>query len=168
MSQAAPDRSRRALLRGRRGGTAAMRPPWALAENDFLDACTRCADCVEACPEGILAKGDGGFPERLRTRGECTFCAACVEACAPRALSRDSGRAWDWTVRIDEACLAQAGIVCFACREACPERAIALPPRLGQVAAPVLDEARCSACGACVSICPAQAIALVEREGLPA
>ena len=33
----------------------ALRPPGALPEKDFLAACTRCGQCVQACPYDIVA-----------------------------------------------------------------------------------------------------------------
>ena len=32
----------------------ALRPPGALPEKDFLAACTRCGQCVQACPYDML------------------------------------------------------------------------------------------------------------------
>lgn len=38
-----------------------LRPPGALAEPAFLDACTRCGDCIRACPaQCITVRGDEG------------------------------------------------------------------------------------------------------------
>ncbi len=54
-------------------------------------------------------------------------------------------------------CLERQGIVCQACRDTCPERAIGFRP--GGAGAPVIDPARCNACGACLPACPVGAIA---------
>lgn len=153
-----PDPSLRALLRGRRPTPAAMRPPWALAEPEFLESCTRCGDCVRACPQRVLGLGDGGFPVLLARAGECTFCRACVDACAPAALRADRDRAWNWVVEVDARCLTHSGIVCQSCRDACAPRAIRFQPSRA-VAQPQIDGDRCNACGACVAVCPAAAIA---------
>ena len=56
------DASRRGFFRGRPRPKAENRPPWALAEALFVDRCTRCNDCLSACPEHILVASDGGFP----------------------------------------------------------------------------------------------------------
>ena len=86
--------SRASLLRGRlRGGPPPLRPPWALAEPAFLEACTRCDACRAACPEGILVRGSGGFPLVDFQRGECTFCGRCAAACEDGALTRPGARA---------------------------------------------------------------------------
>lgn len=163
MGGAVINRSRRALLHGGRRTNAPMRPPWALAESHFLDACTRCGDCVTACPEVILTRGDGGFPERITDAGECSFCRDCVAACETGALDAQANSAWRWTVSIGDACLAAQGVVCFSCRDACPERAISFVPSRG-VAQPALDASRCNACGACVAACPPSAIRLVAND----
>ena len=61
--------SRRGLFRGR---LSAPRPgiqlPWSVSWDEFVAGCTRCGDCLAACPEQILIKGDGashgGFSPR--------------------------------------------------------------------------------------------------------
>lgn len=68
------DLSRRGFLRGRVRPKAEIRPPWALPESEFVDRCTRCNDCLKACPQGILVPGDGAYPTVEFSRGECTFC----------------------------------------------------------------------------------------------
>jgi len=143
-----------------------MRPPWALGEPDFLDACTRCGDCIAACPEHVLVRDAGRFPAFDPTLGECVFCEACVEVCAPRALDKAEVQpAWSLKARIASACLAMNGVICLACRDACGEAAIRFQPARGG-AAPRLDDACCTGCGACVGICPVSAISLASA-GLP-
>jgi ferredoxin-type protein NapF len=155
-------RSRRALLRGDpTPRDVPLRPPWSVAEETFTDACTRCGECLDACPEDILIHGDGGFPTVDFQRGECSFCQDCVDACPePAFLDPTEHPPWRQTARISEACLCQRGVVCQNCRDACPENAIRFPPRLGGPALPVLDTSRCTGCGACVAICPSQAIGI--------
>jgi ferredoxin-type protein NapF len=46
------------------------------------------------------------------------------------------------------------------CGEACDAGAIRFPPRLGGVAAPVVDTTRCTGCGDCLPLCPPQALRL--------
>jgi ferredoxin-type protein NapF len=154
-----PDPGRRALLRGARLRTP--RPPHALAEEAFVDRCTRCGDCIAACPEGVLLRGDGGFPRFEPALGACTFCMACVDACEPRALDAWDARPWTWHALAGEACLLRAGVACTSCRDACTEDAVAIAPRL-PAEVPRIDATRCSGCGACVAACPASAVALVE------
>ena len=155
-----PDPSRRALLFGRRAAVAPLRPPWALHENDFLDACTACGACVDRCPERVLARDAGGRPVVDPRLGECTFCGECEHACTPRALDRaSSDEPWTLKALVADSCLPRRGVVCSSCRDVCPERAIAFP-LTARVPLPTIDPARCTGCGACVGVCPTQAIAL--------
>lgn len=151
--------SRRQFLRGDLSGSAsALRPPWALAEAQFLERCDRCGECIIACETGILQAGDGGYPQPNFFHGECTFCARCVAACTSGALARRAGAPWTLKARIADSCLAQRGIVCQVCADPCATRAIRFPPRLATAALPVLDPAACNGCGACVAACPVQAV----------
>lgn len=167
MSVGAPDPSLRALLRGRGAAAAPMRPPWALPEGAFVEACTRCGECIRQCPQRVLGVSDGGFPVLLARAGECTFCHACVDACVPGALQRGSGRAWNRHARIDSSCLTRHGIVCQSCRDACPENAIRFRATAA-IAHPEVAVDRCTACGACAAICPSAAIAMTESAVAPA
>ncbi|WP_299070411.1 ferredoxin-type protein NapF [Accumulibacter sp.] len=154
--------SRRNFLRGRFSPrTAPLRPPWALAEAAFLQACTRCGDCRTACPTRIIVgDSDGsGYPVLDFGAGECTFCAACVSACASGALHRvDEQSAWRVRASIAAPCLAQRQVECRICADQCAAGAIAFLARPGGIAAPVVDTSRCTGCGACVAPCPTRAI----------
>jgi len=158
-------RSRRQFLRGRFDSRACkvVRPPWAVAEAAFEELCTRCDHCLVACPEGILVRGSGGYPEVDFRRGGCSFCGKCVDVCEPGALAsgeRDPAAAWRLAVSIAERCLSNRGVVCRACGDACGERAIRFRPRLGGGAELLLEGQRCNGCGACVSVCPEDAVSL--------
>ena len=161
MAVSTPDHSRlsrRALLRGSFREPSPLRPPWALDESRFTDACTGCGDCIAACPEQVLARAGGGLPRFDPGRSECTFCGDCVAACEAGAF--DPGLSPPWRVRasVGDACLPANGVVCSSCREVCPESAIRVPP--GARGAATVDADRCTGCGACVGICPTGAIAL--------
>lgn len=167
MGANAINQSRRAALFG--GGAArlhAIRPPWT-DEDRIADSCTRCGDCIDACPEGVLVAGQGGFPafDPLQGSGVCTFCRACAEACAAPVF--DLGRTVPWSTRIDidtASCLAHAGIHCSSCNDACDDDAIGMKPRIGGPPLPQLADAACTGCGACVGVCPGRAISLLEAQ----
>lgn len=153
--------ARRQLLRGNIARKPMpQRPPWSLAEMQFITACTRCNHCLSACPEGILLQGDGGYPELDFRRGECTFCGACVKACEPQALGPMTATPWQLQLTISDQCVAKRQVVCRSCGEACDSQAIRFTPRLNQTAAPEVDVDACTGCGACVSVCPVAAITL--------
>lgn len=155
------DVSRRGFLRGRPRPKAEIRPPWALAEAAFIDRCTRCNDCLPACPQAILIAGDGGYPTVDFSRAECTFCGECVKVCRPQALLRDNDRA-PWTIKalISDLCLARRGVECRVCGDFCDVRAIRFTPRLGGSPLPEIATEQCTGCGACLAPCPSQAIAI--------
>lgn len=159
--------SRRNFLRGRfaQRNKKPLRPPWALADDAFLQACTRCADCRPVCPTGIISTGDGGYPVLDFGVGECSFCGACVDACGSGALQREKGQApWSLRATIGERCLAVRQVECRICGDHCEAAAIRFVARIGKVALPLADTLVCSGCGACVAPCPTGAISIGEVD----
>lgn len=154
--------SRAQFLRGDFSASrSAIRPPWAMVEPDFVEACSRCGDCIGACPEKILEKGRGGFPQVNFGLGECSFCGDCARSCKTGAL--DVERApWRLKAQIAPSCLALKQVVCHSCGESCPTGAIRFRIAVGVVARPELDAAACTGCGACVGPCPVAAVTIVE------
>lgn len=152
--------SRRNFLRGRVAAhRAEPRPPWALAEDAFVNACTRCGDCARACPTRIIRQGDGGYPTVDFSLGECTFCGECVTRCTTGALKRTEAQPpWQLRAAIGERCLARQSVECRVCGEMCDVAAIRFVPQPGGIAAPQLADDRCTGCGACVAPCPTAAI----------
>ncbi len=156
--------SRRQFLRGdfAARGTP-LRPPWALSEDAFVDRCTRCDACADACPGGIIVRGQGGFPAVDFTRGACTFCGDCAAACREGALAR-GGPPWTVKAAIGAGCVTLRQVVCQSCGDACEAGAIGFRPRAGAVPVPQLDPIACSGCGACQAACPVGAIAMRHTE----
>ena len=156
------DLSRRGFFRGRPRPRAEIRPPWALPEAAFIDHCTRCNDCLKACPTQILVVGDGAYPTVDFSLGECTFCGDCVTSCQPKALARlePEQAAWAYKAMIGEDCLPRQGVECRVCGDFCDARAIRFPPRLGGSPLPEIDAEKCTGCGACVAPCPVVTISV--------
>ncbi|WP_461601801.1 ferredoxin-type protein NapF [Aeromonas rivipollensis] len=156
--------SRRSLFRGR---LSAPRPevqlPWSVSWADFVADCTRCGDCLTACPEQILVKGDGGFPTVDFQRGECTFCGECVSACQAPVFRPTTQTPWDYVAHIEGGCLAHEQVFCQRCQDSCEHSAIRFSPQLGRVPTPSIDLELCNGCGACVADCPVGSI----RVGAP-
>ena len=154
--------SRRQFLRGDfKARRTPQRPPWALPEDDFLTACSRCGDCVPVCPTEIIVVVRG-FPEVDFKLGECTFCGNCATMCKDGALPRAGKDAAPWTIKaqIDANCLARHSVECRICGDPCPVAAIRFSPRAGGPPEPEIDAATCTGCGACVAPCPVTAISV--------
>ncbi len=81
--------SRMQFLRGDiKGKHLPIRPPWAIPEKYFVDFCTRCDACIEACFDAIIVKGRGGYPQMDFSREGCDFCADCLQSCEAGALKK--------------------------------------------------------------------------------
>lgn len=158
--------TRAQFVRGDIGGRSkTVRPPWALPEHDLVEQCRRSGACIAACPERILEKGRGGFPQVNFSRAGCTFCGACVEACKSGVYRKDDngkpgGVAWLLKAVVTPGCMTFSQVVCRTCGEHCPENAIRFPPMLGGAARPEVNPALCTGCGACFAPCPNGAIEL--------
>lgn len=152
--------SRRSLLTGRGAGSP-LRPPWSDAAT-FTSLCTRCDACIDACPEAILRRGDGGFPEISFAAAACSFCGDCRSACPEPVFTQDAAP-WALIAVIGDRCLAHQNIVCRSCKEACESDAIRFQLAPGTAGMPVIETAACTGCGACVAPCPAQAIAITAN-----
>lgn len=176
------DLSRRGFLTGFLGGnkrteaapprrrfSPVHRPPHALAEVSFLEACTACGDCATACPHDAITKA----PARLRAGVDtpvisadvapCRMCVdvPCVAACATGALT-PAAPARMATVRIQEwACLAHQGSFCTVCHEQCP-----VPGATVVVdGRPQIVADSCTGCGVCRFVCPAPENAILLMPG---
>ncbi len=152
----------------------AIRPPGALAEDDFLAACIRCGLCVRDCPFDTLVLselGDGlvtGTPYFEARKIPCEMCddIPCVVACPTGALDHALTDIEDarmgLAVLIDqETCLNFLGLRCDVCYRVCPviDRAITLElmhnPRSDRHAMllPTVHSEHCTGCGKCERAC---------------
>lgn len=143
-----------------------IRPPFALDEMEFLLTCTRCGDCVAACPHQVI------FPLESRLGAKvvntpaldllnkaCHLCAdwPCVNSCEPNALRfpiSEEGQALPYPVlaRVSinaETCLPYSGPECGACQGSCP-RDGALQWKLEK---PIIVQQNCVGCGLCREAC---------------
>jgi len=153
----------------------AIRPPGALAEDDFLSACIRCGLCVRDCPYDTLKLAelgdDGaatGTPYFTARDIPCEMCddIPCVAACPTGALDKELDLIDDAdmgvAVLIDlENCLNALGLRCDVCYRVCPliDEAITLEqshnPRSGHHAIfmPTVHADKCTGCGKCEKSC---------------
>ncbi|MBL7009470.1 MAG: 4Fe-4S binding protein [Planctomycetes bacterium] len=139
-----------------------LRPPGAVAEPDFLRLCTRCDDCIAACPAACIVRvpagqPDAGTPVIVPDSRACVMCAelSCTHSCAVEALLPLSHPA---AVRIgvafldETACYAYNGTFCDTCVTICPTEPKAILLNQGQ--RPVVDAGPCTGCGLCEERCP--------------
>jgi MauM/NapG family ferredoxin protein len=138
-----------------------IRPPGALPEANFLEACTRCDACFDACPiEAIVRVPDGrvdaGTPILQLETTACSICKglACTQVCEPGALlplHRPRAIKMGLAVFDTELCLAYKGQFCDACIAICPTQPGAITSING---APSLVPDFCTGCGLCEQFCP--------------
>ncbi len=140
-----------------------LRPPGALPEMAFLAACTRCGDCITACPPFAIRKvsSSGGLaagtPYIDPTIQGCVVCESipCARACPTEALTLPpdgwQGYRLATLELVPERCVTFAGTPCRACADACPvgERALSIDAD----GHPVLKAEGCVGCGVCVRAC---------------
>jgi len=153
------------LITLKRASLPQLRPPGALPPQEFLAACIRCGQCVEACPydalhPATLAQGVAvGAPVVAPRESPCKLCQGydelkCIIACPTPALQPVA----EWRdIRMGAAvihhdtCLAWQGTPCRACWHACPfpNEAIELDER-GRA---ILIAEKCVGCGMCDHAC---------------
>ncbi len=152
----------------------ALRPPGALAEDEFVNACLRCGLCVRECPFDILslaALGDKittGTPYFTAREIPCEMCddIPCVLACPSGALQQaltniDDARMGLAVIFDQHNCLNFQGLRCDVCYRVCPliDEAITLEhrpnPRTGKHALfiPTVNPDYCTGCGKCEHAC---------------
>jgi polyferredoxin/formate hydrogenlyase subunit 6/NADH:ubiquinone oxidoreductase subunit I len=167
-----------------------IRPPGAGPEDEFLDRCIRCGECMKVCPAnglnpaGLEAGAAGLWAPILRTRlGYCEYhCTLCGQVCPTGAIPRLTpaekertylGLAWVDTGR----CLPYAFVTpCIVCEEHCPTspKAIRLVEAEGrapdgtvrQLRRPTVDPKLCVGCGVCEFVCPLSGTAAIRIEGI--
>lgn len=153
-----------------RAGTL-LRPPGALVEKDFLDACLRCGECMKICPTNALqpsfyqAGFEGLFTPVLIPRvGACEEqCNLCGHICPTGAIRNlpleEKQYAIIGNATIERnLCIAwEQGKVCLICDEVCPYDAVEFKlvvDEIGAIKVPFVIEDKCVGCGQCEKGCP--------------
>jgi len=148
-----------------------LRPPGALAEEQFLAACDGCAKCVHACLVQAIylipgVDGPADAKPVINARNQpCVVCEslACMPACPTGALVPTPREQIDMGLAVlDESlCVRTAGQACTACVQACPIGRTALHLQIGgegagNLARVVVESAGCVGCGLCEFRCPTE------------
>ena len=150
----------------------AIRPPGAIAENDFLSACVRCGLCVRDCPYDTLNLAEFGEPVATGTpyfiarEIPCEMCEdiPCAAACPTGALSKELTNIDDADMGVAvltgaDTCYSVTGVAsCRACYIACPikDEAITMEFRQGggrSYFEPTVHRDKCTGCGKCEKDC---------------
>jgi ferredoxin-type protein NapG len=131
-----------------------LRPPGAVEEPLFLERCTKCNDCVTACPPGaITAHPLDGTPVLFADQSPCLLCEdlPCITACETEALLPVEGitHVQMGIARVSHR-LCTAGQGCHACVSKCPTDALVMD--VASLHLSVVKEA-CVGCGMCEMIC---------------
>jgi MauM/NapG family ferredoxin protein len=162
------------------GAGTVLRPPAALAEEDFVNRCIRCGNCMKACITNglqpvMFEAGPGGIwtPKLVPRKGYCEYnCVLCGQTCPtgaiPRLTVEQKHKVRLGLARIDKSlCLPWArGSSCIVCQEHCPvaEKAIKLDDYTGPPSKPVIDESLCTGCGICENKCPVDPVRAIKVE----
>jgi len=151
--------------------TAFIRPPGALnTEDEFLAACERCNECVEACPHENVIQTFGpshgkreGAPYLIPDKLPCRWCidTPCAAACPTDALQIPSPNEIGDIVLPPiakavlnlDTCLNNQGTICDTCAVMCPPhvKAIKMIERK-----PLLNVDLCTGCGMCAYFCESE------------
>ena len=131
-----------------------LRPPGAIPEAEFLERCTKCGDCIEACPHQSIEKLlKDETPAIFPGKSPCHLCddLPCISACETDALLPLSGlNMVDMGLAVVSASLCTAGNGCNACVSQCPMNALSMDFSMFSVA---VDPQRCVGCGLCQFVC---------------
>ncbi len=155
-----------------------IRPPGALPEEQFLQKCVKCGECMKVCPTNALqpALSEAG-PEGIWTPmlvmeiGYCEYyCSLCTQVC-PTGAIRELGIEAKNQIIIGSAwvdrnrCIPwKFGNPCIVCEEHCPVSPKAIQLSKIEVTlkdgtiktplAPLIDLDTCTGCGICENKCP--------------
>lgn len=154
-----------------------LRPPGSLLpDENFLEKCSSCMDCVSACAPGAIFQlehpSGKAIPVISPTRKPCVLCEdiPCAAACPDGALILPPSAE---RIRIGIAkvnprtCRTFHGHVCDACFQACPFPNAAIMMVGGR---PIVGSGACTGCGLCELACPERPRAIqviAERHLVP-
>ncbi len=138
-----------------------LRPPGAISERQFLQACSHCDECIHACPKDAILRAPKkmGFlvfntPYIDPMRNPCVMCTdlPCISACPDKALlpvQELSDVNMGYAILDKKKCQAYGDTFCQQCVIDCP-----VPGAIHQVNdRPIIDKNICTGCGVCMRSC---------------
>ncbi len=138
-----------------------LRPPGAISEKAFLQACTRCEECIHACPKDAIQRAPKKFgflihntPYIDAMRTPCVMCTElpCISACPDEALlpvQELTDVSMGYAILDKKKCQAYGDTFCQQCVIDCP-----VPGAIHQVDdKPIIDKNICTGCGVCMRSC---------------
>ena len=140
-----------------------LRPPGAIEEDRFLETCSRCGKCADACPADAIfrlneAHGEaGGTPVIDADMAACVVCEGlqCTQVCQSGALSKltEPSMIRMGVAQVYESlCERTLGGTCTTCVDLCPLGESAI--RFNDHGAPEVLSPGCVGCGVCQLNCP--------------
>lgn len=146
-----------------------IRPPGSIPEEQFLDTCIRCGNCMRICITNTIQPCSLGTelrslwsPRLIQRLAPCeATCNLCGQICPTQAIRNlplsEKIVAKIGTSYIDRRrCLSwEHDRLCLICDEQCPYDAIELIDVDG-LKRPIVYEHKCSGCGMCESKCPVE------------
>ena len=138
-----------------------LRPPGAISERQFLQACSHCDECIHACPKDAILRAPKkmGFlvfntPYINPLRNPCVMCTdlPCISACPDEALLPVQNLTdvnMGYAILDKKKCQAYGDTFCQQCVIDCP-----VPGAIYQVDdKPIIDKNICTGCGVCMRSC---------------
>lgn len=166
-------------------GLDLIRPPAALKEDEFLDRCIRCGNCMKVCITNglqpvLFQSGFTGIwtPQLVPEIGYCEYqCTLCGNVCPTRAIPRLS---------VDQKKKVRLGLAkinrsiclpwakkqeCIVCEEHCPvpQKAIKLEEESIEgktIFKPYVEPSLCIGCGICQNKCPVRPTRAIKVSAL--
>jgi ferredoxin-type protein NapG len=140
-----------------------LRPPGAITERQFLQACTRCDECLHACPKDAIQRVPkkmgfliAGSPYIDPKKIPCVMCddLPCISVCPDGALVPPPNNdrmevKMGYAILDKKNCQAYGDTFCQQCVIDCP-----IPGAIIQKdQKPIIDKRTCTGCGVCVLSC---------------